>query len=76
MENVWTASRRLYLDKDGNVVEQDDPNRVELLVGIGGTLLTERAQALGLLDAPKAKNAPPETKAVTKAPANKGKKEG
>ena len=76
MENVWTSDRRLYLDKDGNVVEQDDPNRVELLVGIGGTLLTERAQALGLIDAPKAKNAPPATKAVTKAPANKGKKEG
>ncbi len=76
MENVWTANRRLYLDKDGNAVEQDDPNRVELLVGIGGTLLIERAQALGLLDAPKAKSAPPATKAVTKAPANKGKKEG
>ena len=76
MENVWTANRRLYLDKDGNAVEQDDPNRVELLVGIGGTLLMERARTLGLLDAPKAKNAPPETKAVTKAPANKGKKEG
>ena len=76
MENVWTANRRLYLDKDGNAVEQDDPNRVELLVGIGGTLLTERAQALGLIDAPNAKRAPPETQAATQTPANKGKKEG
>lgn len=74
MNGKWTSDRRLYLDKDGNAVEQDSPARVRLLVGVGGSIPMEQARALGLVDAPKAKSAPPATKAVTKAPATKGKK--
>jgi enoyl-CoA hydratase/carnithine racemase len=47
--NVWTADRRLYLDKDGKVVEASDPDRASLLVNTGGTLPLEQAQALGLV---------------------------
>jgi hypothetical protein len=47
--NVWTANRRLYLDKAGRVVEADDPNRASLLVPAGGALPLDRARELGLL---------------------------
>lgn len=45
---LWTADRRLYLDKAGKVVEADNPDRQTLLVAEGGQIPTERAQALGL----------------------------
>jgi hypothetical protein len=48
MVTMWAADRRLYLDKDGNVVEADDPRRVQLLVPAGGTISLEQAQRLGL----------------------------
>jgi len=70
---LWTSDRRLYLDEDGNVVEHDNPAKVELLVGVNGTTPMERARALGLLDETKAKSDPPATKAVTKAPNTKSK---
>lgn len=70
---MWTSDRRLYLDKEGNVVEHDSPEKVELLVGAGGTIPIERARALGLLNETKAKSEPKATKAVTKAPSNKSK---
>lgn len=46
--NEWTSPERLYLDAAGKVVKADDPTRVSLLVGAGGSLPMERAQALGL----------------------------
>jgi hypothetical protein len=73
--NEWVADRRLYLDKDGNVVEEGDPTRATLLVGEGGTLTLERAQSLGLVDengeAVKAKAKPSANKARKAAPENK-----
>lgn len=50
MAGGYVADRRLFLDKDGKVVEENDPTKVSLLVGIGGTLPYDRAQALGLID--------------------------
>jgi hypothetical protein len=75
--NTWTADRRLYLDKDGKVVEADDPTRASLLVPAGGTIPLERAQALGLTAAPepKAERAEPPSAAqkAAAAKANKAK---
>lgn len=45
---MWTADRRLYLDKAGKAVEADSPDRVTLLVAEGGQIPQERAAALGL----------------------------
>jgi hypothetical protein len=72
--NMWTSDRRLYLDKDGKVVEADDPARQSLLIAAGGSMPLEAAQRYGLIEVTtevKAKGAP-ENKA--KAPAaNKAK---
>lgn len=46
---AYTADRRLYLDKDGKVVEAKDPTRVRLLAPAGGQIPMERARALGLV---------------------------
>lgn len=46
---TWTADRRLYLDKDGKVVEANDPTRTRLLVAAGNTIPIEEAQRLGLI---------------------------
>lgn len=72
-DGMYTAAERLYLDKDGNLVREGDPTKASLLVGVGGQLSDEDAARYGLLDAPaeKAKSAPTENKAVSKAPANK-----
>ncbi len=51
-KNLWTADRRLYLDKDGKAVEADDPTRTRLLVAQGATLPLEEAERLGLVTAP------------------------
>ena len=60
---IWTADRRIYLDKHGNAVEADNPAKAVLLVPAGGALPMERAQALGLAVEPaepaKAPNAKP-----------------
>lgn len=50
MAGGYVADRRLFLDKDGKVVEENDPTKASLLVGVGGTLPYDRAQALGLID--------------------------
>lgn len=47
---LYTAPRRLYLDKEGRVVEANDPTRVELLCPAGQTMPLYRAQALGLAE--------------------------
>ncbi len=73
--NIWTSDRRLYLDAAGKVVEADDPTRATLLVNAGGAIPIERAEALGLVNAPAAEPqpAPEGEKAKAKAPANKAK---
>lgn len=80
--NMWTSNRRLYLDKDGKVVEADDPTRQSLLVAAGGSIPLADAERYGLVtvtpaviatvmpEAEKAKAAP-DNKAKAKAPENK-----
>lgn len=51
-KNLWTADRRLYLDRAGKVVEADDPTRATLLVaGPGATIPYAQAETLGLTGA-------------------------
>lgn len=57
--NEWVADRRLYLDKDGKVVEANDPSRATLLVAAGNTIPIEDAERLGLT---KASQGPSENK--------------
>jgi hypothetical protein len=83
-KNIYTADRRIYLDKNGKAVEADDPNRVSLLVAAGATLPMADAERYGLT-APAPAPAPavagePEQKAAAPkankakgaAPENKG----
>ena len=52
MNGPYTASERLYLDKDGKVVKAGDPDydqRVSLLVGKNGTIPNELAAKHGLV---------------------------
>lgn len=58
MDAPYTADRRLYLDKDGKVVEEGDPARVELLVAPGRQIPATRARELGLMDREAAAPAP------------------
>lgn len=67
---MWTSDRRLYLDKDGNVVEEGGA-KTALLVGAGGTLPMERARELGLVATEEKAAAPKANKARTAAPENK-----
>lgn len=71
--NMWTADRRLYLDKDGKAVEADDPTRSSLLVAEGGQLAIEDAQRHGLVEVVPAevKAIAPVTNKARKAPENK-----
>lgn len=69
---AYFADRRLYLDKNGKVVEEGDPTKATLLVGVGGMIPEDRARALGLLEE-KAKTEPAENKARKAAPENKAK---
>lgn len=47
---AYVSGRRLYLDKDGKVVEADSPDRLTLLVGENGTLSHARAVEVGLVN--------------------------
>lgn len=71
---VWTSDRRIYLTRDGQVVEHSDPRKATLLVPAGGSLPLARAVALGLSPEPepKAKPTTPANKARP-APTNKAK---
>lgn len=66
----YIATERLYLNRAGQVVRGDDPDRQTLLVAVGGRLPRARALAYGLIPdpepdpVPKALPAPPVTKAV------------
>ena len=74
MAGPYIADRRIYLDRDGKVVEENDPAKHSLLVGEGGTLPEARARDLGLIDDHgKAKAEPSENKVRKAAPANKAK---
>lgn len=82
--NIWTSDRRLYLDKDGKVVEADDTTKQSLLVAAGGTIPLADAQRYGLITVTPAIITPvapsqPETDDTQKmkaAPANKAKAPG
>lgn len=67
--NLWTSDRRLYLDKDGKVVEANDPTKQRLLVAQGGTIPLEDAERYGLITVTPAIVAPVEK--AKEAPANK-----
>jgi hypothetical protein len=49
-KNNYVSNERLYLDKDGNVVDEKDPNKHSLLVVKGGSLSMEEAEKYGLLE--------------------------
>ena len=68
---MYVATERLYLDANGNVVKSDDPNRVSLLVAVGGKLSDGDARRYGLIDADEKAAEPKANKAIGKAPANK-----
>jgi hypothetical protein len=53
-QGMWTADRRIFLDANGNAVEEKDPGRVELLVAAGNRIPMARAIALGLAGGAKA----------------------
>lgn len=48
-KNDFVSEERLYLDKDGNVVGDKDPNKLTLLVSAGGTLPYDEALKYGLV---------------------------
>lgn len=62
---VWISDRRLFLDRDGRVVEEGNPAKATLLVRAGGSLPHDRAEQLGLVSDPP----PPAASAATKAQA-------
>lgn len=72
----FTPGRSLYLDKDGKVVEADDPTRLTKLTSETSSIPMARAMELGLMDEPEAKaiEAPPENKAITMPKETKKKK--
>lgn len=71
--NMWTADRRLYLDKEGKAVEADDPSRTSLLVAEGGSIPLDQAAQLGLVEVTPAevKTVAPKVNKSRKAPENK-----
>lgn len=72
---MYTADRPLFLDKDGNVVEASDPNKLTKLVDAGGKLTAEQAKQYGLSGDPVPSDAADEpAEAKAKAPVdNKAK---
>lgn len=47
-EGDLTADRRLYVDREGKVVEANDPSRRFLLAAKGAVIPKEQVEALGL----------------------------
>ena len=47
---MWTANRRIYLDKRGRAVEEGDEHAVTLLAGAWDRIPMEQAIKLGLVD--------------------------
>lgn len=78
---MWTADRRIFLDANGNAVEDKDPTRVSLLVAPGHKIPMSQAIELGLVTLPTKAIIQPEVKAVApvsnkavKPASNKAKK--
>ena len=45
----YTATKRIYRTKEGNVCEENDPASAFLVVGVGGTIPHDEAKRLGLI---------------------------
>lgn len=65
----FIADRNIYLDKNGKVVEENDPNQAIQLIGKGGAISTEMAEKYGLL-----KKAKPEAETAAKPGKSQEKK--
>jgi hypothetical protein len=48
-KNDFVSDKRVYADRDGNVVDAKDPNRARLVVAEGGSLSHEEALKYGLV---------------------------
>lgn len=70
-QGEFTPGRRLYLDKDGKVVEANDPTKLTKLCSETGCIPMARARELGLLNKAEVEPEQIDTKAVESAPANK-----
>lgn len=65
---MFTANRRIYLDKDRKVVEADNPARATLLIAEGQSMPDAEAREYGLIggDAAEAEGDGPAPKKATK----------
>lgn len=70
-ESEFVADRNIYLDADGNVVEEDNPAQVRQLVGIGGSLSPADVEKYGLGKKKKKVEAPEAEEAVEKVDGGK-----
>lgn len=52
-DGPYIADRNLYLDADGNLVEEDNPAQVRQLIGRGGSLSKADAEKYGLMKSAK-----------------------
>jgi hypothetical protein len=48
-KNDYVSDKRVYVDRDGKVVDEKDPARHTLVVAAGGSIPHERALELGLV---------------------------
>lgn len=64
------TGKAIYADKDGNVVDEGDPDAATLVVGPNGSLSAKEANRYGLSNEPKQADKA-EDKAVEKPAANK-----
>lgn len=60
-KDAYIADRNLYLDKDDNLVEEDNPAQARQLVGKGGALSEADARKYGLIEADETAEAEAET---------------
>jgi hypothetical protein len=63
----------LCLTADGEVVSQDDPRAVRLLVGVGGTIPASEAARYGLIAEPKKASPAPNPKTIANLESDKAK---
>jgi len=83
-KNDFVSDKRLYLDADDNVVDENNPKRAKLLVAEGASLPREEAEKYGLAKplvedetaelsefAPGEEEGEEEGEVTTKAPASK-----
>lgn len=73
-ESGFVADRNIYLDKDGNVVEEDNPAQVRQLVGKGGSLSPADVEKYGLGKKKKKAEEKAEEAQATEEPVDGGKK--